>query len=235
MMKKSYSSLPRGYSFRRRCWVRCGLSMEASELPVEALLTERIDSPEEFVALAGRVCHQLLDPTPRFRDALREYAAQRLVETVVEGLYELRSRQILGFSVCPLVTESVRFDDLAQVDIVFCAAILTLTTSGAGEGTRAHQCYLGMYRTYYQEILVKYVRRRLEALLDPAQMTKDERFETTVIEQLGGVLLDLRRCFPLEPYQTRLKESLLTPASALADLRRLCRDMKDEARRSLKI
>ena len=239
MMKKTYGSLPKTYDVRRRARVHCGLSMESSTLQVAPNLLQGVSTAEELAAVAGRVYDRSLAQAPRFKRGLQEYSAQHLVETMVEGLLQLTSNEIEGFSICPLVTESIRSLALnrveAEVEINFCAAILTFYTAPESAAARAHDGHLGLYQTYYREILLKYVTRRMEEILDPSASTAIEKFEAHVTESLGMVLSEIRRLFPLEPYQDRYEQTPATGDRKVELVRKICRDMKAEARRRLRI
>src|SRR5262249_44182813 len=158
MMKKTYGTLPKAYDVRRRVRVRGDLSMESSSLRVLPGLLQRIATAEELGVEAARIYERSLEGTPRFRRALREYSSQHLLETMVEGLLQLSSKEIEGFSICPLVTESIRCLTLnrveAEVELSFCSAILTFYTASESPAAQAHDGHLGLYRTYYREILL---------------------------------------------------------------------------------
>jgi hypothetical protein len=239
MMRKTYGSLPRAPGVRRRVRVRGALSLESSSLRVAPDLLQGVSTGEELGAAAGRVYRESLDGAPRFRQALQEYSAQHLVETLVEGLLQLSSNEIEGFSICPLVTESIRCASLnrieAQVEVAFCAAVLTFYTEPESAAARAHDGHLDLYRTYYQDVLLKYVTRRLEETLDPGSTSRVEEFEAGVTQALGEVLQDLRRLFPLEPYQDRYERTPGEPERRAEIIRRLCRDLRADARRRLRI
>ena len=116
MMKKTYGSLPKAYETRRRVRVRCALTIESNTLQVRPDLLRRVSTVEELGNVAGKVYDDSLSGAPRFRRALREYSAQHLVETMVEGLLQLNSNEIEGFSICPLVTESIRCLSLNRIE-----------------------------------------------------------------------------------------------------------------------
>jgi len=239
MMKKTYGALPKAYDSRRRARVRCRLSIESSSVQVAPDLLKDVSTAEELGLAAGRVYDRSLAGTPRFKQALQEYSAQHLVETLVEGLLQLTSKEIEGFSICPLVTESIRCLSLnrieADVDVNFCAAILTFYTTQESAAARARDGHLGLYRTYYQDILLKFVTRRMEELLDPSAASRIEEFEAQVTRSLGAVLSELRRRFPLEPFQDRYEQAPGTSDRKAEVVRKLCRDMRAEARRRLRI
>jgi hypothetical protein len=239
MMKKTYGSLPKIYELRRRVRVRGALSMESSSLRVAPDLLRGISTAEDLGVQAGRIYDRSLAGAPRFGRALRAYSAQHLVETMIEGLLQLTSKEIEGFSICPLVTESIRclaFNRIeAEVDVRFCSAILTFYTAAESPAARAHEGHLGLYRTYYREILLKFVSRRLEELLDPAAASQVEEFEALVTNALSQALAELRRLFPLEPYQDRYEGEPDSAGQKAELVRRICRDMKADARRRLRI
>jgi hypothetical protein len=239
MMKKTYASLPNVYGLRRRVRVRGELSMESSSIRVDAEQLQGVRNVEDLGILADRIYDRSLEGAPRFRKALQAYSAQHLIETLIEGLLQLGSKEIEGFSICPLVTESVRGLALgrveAEVEIRFCSAILTFYTALESPAARAHDGHLGLYRTYYREVLLKFVRRRLEEELDPAAATHVEQFEAQVTNALVRALAELRRLFPLEPYQDRYEREPLPPGRKAELVRRICRDMKADARRQLRI
>src|SRR5436190_4108346 len=239
MMKKTYGSLPKAYDLRRRVRVRRELSMEASSLRVSPDLLQGVTTAQELGAQAAGIYDRSLEAAPRFRRALQEYSAQHLVETMIEGLLQLSSKEIEGFSICPLVTESVRCLALnrieAEVEVRFCSAILTFYTAAESPAARAHDGHLGLYRTYYREILLKFVSRRLEEGLDPAAVSQVEEFEAQVTHALSESLAELRRLFPLEPYQDRYEREPIPPEEKTELVRRICRDMRAEARRRLPV
>jgi hypothetical protein len=239
MMRKTYGSLPKAHGAQRRGRVRCALSIESSSVRIDPDFLKGVSTSEELASAAGQIYDWSLEETFRFRRALQEYSAQHLVETLVEGLLELTQREIEGFSICPLVTESIRCLALnraeAQVEVNFCAAILTFYTVADSAVARAQGGQLELYRTYYKDILLKYVTRRLEESLDPSARTRMEAFEALVTETLGRILQELRRVFPLEPYQDRYERAPVTPDDKAGVVRKICRDMKSEARRRLGI
>jgi hypothetical protein len=238
-MKKTYGSLPKVYELGRRVRVRGELSMESSSIRVSPDLLQGVSTAQQLGARAAEVYDQSLDGTPRFRKALQEYSAQHLVETMIEGLLQLSSKEIEGFSICPLVTESVRCLSStrlgAEVELRFCSAILTFYTAVESPAAQAHDAHLGLYRTYYREILLQFVRRRLEEGLDPEAASQVEEFEAHVTHALSEALAELRRLFPLEPYQDRYEREPVPPDRKAELVRRICRDMRDDARRRLRL
>ena len=239
MMKKTYASLPKPYALHRRVHVRGDLSMESSSIRVPADLLEGVASAQDLGARAAEIYDLSLNGAPRFKNALQEYSAQHLVETMIEGLLQLSSKEIEGFSICPLVTESVRCLALNRIDagveVRFCSAILTFYTAAESPAARAHDGHLGLYRTYYREILLKFVGRRLEESLDPAAASQVEEFEAQVTHALSNALAELRRLFPLEPYQDRYEREPLPPERKAELVRKICRDMRADARRRLRL
>jgi hypothetical protein len=239
MMRKTYASLPNAHSLRRRVRVRGSLSMESSSLRVPPRLLLGVGTAQELGAEAGRIYDRSLEGAPRFRGALREYSAQHLVETIIEGLLQLSSKEIEGFSICPLVTESVRCPALrrieAEIEIRFCSAILTFYTALESPAAQSHDGHLALYRTYYREILLRFVCRRLEERLDPAGAGRVEEFEAQVTHALSEALAELRRLFPLEPYQDRYEREPMSPDRKAELVRRICRDMRADARRRLRL
>jgi hypothetical protein len=239
MMKRTYGSLPKLYDLGRRVRVRADLSMESSSIRVPPELLDGVATARELGDRAAEIYDRSLGEAPRFRKALQEYSAQHLVETMIEGLLQLSSKEIEGFSICPLVTESIRCLSSnrvsAEVEIQFCSAILTFYTAAESPAARAHDGHLGLYRTYYREILLKFVRRRLEEGLDPAAASRVEEFEAQVTHALSEALAELRRIFPLEPYQDRYEREPLPPEQKAELVRRICRDMREDARRRLRL
>jgi hypothetical protein len=239
MMRKTYASLPKPYQALRRARVRCALFLESSSLQVEPEVLRGVATVEELGAAAGKIYDRVLAGAPRFERALEDFSARHLVETMIEGLLQLNSREIEGFSICPLVTESIRCPTLsrveAEVEVVFCAAVLTFYTAPESAAALAHDGHLGLYRTYYKDVLLKHVTRRMEEKLDPAAAVGIEEFEARVTQELGDALSELRRLFPLEPYQDRYEGAGGPPERRAEIVRRLCRDMKAEARRLLRI
>src|SRR5438045_2315513 len=103
MMKKTYGSLPKRHDLGRRVQVSGELSMESNSIRVTPDLLDGVATAQELGSRAAEVYERSLEGTPRFRKALQEYSAQHLVETMMEGLLQLSSKEIEGFSICPLV------------------------------------------------------------------------------------------------------------------------------------
>ena len=243
MLRKSYGSLPRlralpGRAGRAaRCRVQCRLDMEAHRLRVDPALLMPTFSPPELAETARQLYEESLEGVPLFARALQEFSAQHLVETIVEGLLQLTSDEIEGFSVCPLVTESIRCvprdHGAADFSIQFRAALLTYFTDRESAVAAAHQGHRELYRTYYEEILVRYVTRRMEELLDPVRAGRIDQLEAHGAETLGQALSELRRLFPLEPFQQKYESEPATPDQKAGAIRSICRNMRLEARRRL--
>jgi hypothetical protein len=243
MLRKSYGSLPRIHDFRgearTRCRVRCRLDMEAHQIRVDPDLLLATNSPEELAETARRLYEDSLEGVPRFAQALQEFSTQHLVETIVEGLLQLTSDEIEGFSVCPLVTESIRCvsrdHEASELSVMFRAALLTYYTDRESAVAVAHEGHRELYRTYYNEILVRYATRRMEELLDPVRAARSDQLEAHGSEALGQALAELRRIFPLEPFQQQYERAPATPDQKAATVRTICRDMKLEAHRRLRV
>jgi hypothetical protein len=243
MLRKGYGSLPRLHSIpgeaRRvsRCKVRCRLEMEVHRLRVDPTLLMPTFSPPELAETARRLYEESLEGVPRFAQALQSFSAQHLVETIVEGLLQLTSDEIEGFSVCPLVTESIRClprdHGTSDVTVQFRAALLTYFTDRESAVVVAHEGHRELYRTYYDEILVRYATRRMEELLDPVRAARPDQMEAHSAETLGQALSELRRIFPLEPFQQRYETAPSTPDQKASTVRTICRDMRLEAKRRL--
>jgi hypothetical protein len=242
MMRKTYGSLPKLYAVPEprkggRCRVRCRLEMEANSVRVEPGFPSAADSPEKLAEAAGEIYERALRGTPLFAQSLREYSAQHLIETIVEGLLQLTSNEIEGFSICPLVTESIRCiprDRMPpEVDVTFRAAILTFYTEEESDVARAHEGHLELYRTYYQDVLIRYSARRMSELLDPVRAGRLEDFEAHSTASLGQALDELRRLFPLEPFQLKYEAAPVTPDQKAGVVRAICRQMRLEAKRRL--
>src|ERR1043165_7170020 len=103
MMKKTYGSLPKLYDLGRRVRVRAALSMESSSIRVSPDLLDGVASARERGDRAAAGSDRSRGEAPRLRKALQESSAQHLVETMIEGLLQLSSKEIEGFSICPLV------------------------------------------------------------------------------------------------------------------------------------
>jgi hypothetical protein len=238
MMRKTYGSLPRIQAMPR-CRVRCGLSIESASIPVTEEFLAGPINPGKLVESTTKLLEQSLEGVPVFSKALQEFSARHLLETIAEGVLQLTIGEIEGFSVCPLVTSSIRCLSRSRVDaeveVNFCAAILTYFTSLDSAAARSHDGHLGLYKTYYRDVLVKFASRRLEELLDPGPLARSEKLEPHVTETLGRVLAELRQRFPLEPYQEQYEQ-----AEAGSDLkeglvRKLCQAMRGDAKRRLGI
>lgn len=245
MMRKTYGSLPKLYAVppetgkKPRCRVRCRVEMESNSVKVEPGLLPASGSSRELAEAAGRIYSESLRGTPRFAESLQEYSAQHLIETIIEGLLQLTSNEIEGFSICPLVTESIRCvprDRLpTDVDVTFRSAILTFYTEEESAVAQAHEGHLELYRTYYQDVLIRYAARRMSELLDPVRAGRVEDFEAHTAESLGQALAELRRLFPLEPFQQRYEAAPVTPDQKAGTVRTICREMRQEAKRRLGI
>jgi hypothetical protein len=237
MMRKTYGSLPK-IQAQPRCRVRCALSIESESLQVSDELGAPF-TPGKLAEGATRILEQSLEGSPRFARALQEFSAQHLLETVAEGLLQLAAGEIEGFSVCPLVTSSIRCLSRsridAEVEVNFCAAILTYFKELESAAARSHDGHLGLYRTYYHDILLKYVARRLEELLDPAPLARTGELEHHVTQTLGRVLTELRERFPLEPYQEQYEHADPGPDQKSGVVRKLCQQMRIDAKRRLGI
>jgi hypothetical protein len=238
MMRKTYGSLPR-IQAHPRCKVRCALSIESHSVMVPGGVGAGSIDPGRLAESTTQILEQSLDGAPLFSKALQEFSARHLLETVAEGVLQLATGEIEGFSVCPLVTSSIRCLSRsrveAQVEVNFCAAILTYYTAADSATARAHDGHLGLYRTYYRDVLLKFVSRRLEELLDPAPLARPETLESHVTSTLGRVLGELRERFPLEPYQERYEQAPPGPDRKEGVVRRLCRAMRIDAKRRLGI
>jgi hypothetical protein len=186
-----------------------------------------------------RLLEQSLEGAPVFSKALQEFSARHLLETIAEGVLQLAMGEIEGFSVCPLVTSSIRCHSKsrfeAEIEVNFCAAILTYFTALESAAARSHEGHLGLYQTYYRDVLLKFASRRLEQLLDPAPLSRAEALEAHVTETLGRVLSELRERFPLEPYQERYEQAEPGPDLKADTVRKLCQDMRADAKRRLGI
>ena len=242
MMRKTYGSLLKLYAVPPgkkgvRCRVRCRLEMESNSVRLEPGVLSPASAPGEIAEAAGRIYERSLRGAPLFARALQEYSAQHLIETIVEGLLQLMSNEIEGFSICPLVTESIRCiprDRLpADVDVTFRAAILTFYTDEESAVARAHEGHLELHRTYYQDVLIRYAARRMAELLDPVRAGRLEDFEAHTSESLAQALAELRRLFPLEPFQQKYENEPATPDQKAGIVRTICRGMRQEAKRRL--
>lgn len=245
MMRKTYGSLPKLHALppeTRRgvgCRVRCRLDIEANRVRVKPGLLSPAAPAGAVASAAGRIYEESLKGTPLFARALQEFSAQHLIETIVEGLLQLTSDEIEGFSICPLVTESIRCVPRgrlpADVDVSFRAAILTFYAEEESAVARAHEGHLELYRTYYQDVLVRYAARRMAELLDPVRAGRVEDFEAHATSSLGQALAELRRLFPLEPFQQKYEDAPVTSDQKAGVVRAICREMRQEARRRLGI
>ncbi len=195
--------------------------------------------PEALARATGAIYAEGLELAPRFALTLQDYAADELVRTVVTGLLELASRTIEGFSVCPLLTESVRCTSLAaddaEVEVRFCAAVLTFFMVPEGPTAEAHDGHLGLYQTYYREILTRFATRRMEEILNEFSAARRSDLERQATEALSRGLVELRTRFPLDPFQSRWERMLRDGRDPQAALRRLRASMREEARRRLGI
>jgi hypothetical protein len=222
-----------------RCRVRCGLSIESAGIPVTEEFLAGPINPGKLVDSTTKLLEQSLEGVPIFSKALQEFSARHLLETIAEGVLQLSIGEIEGFSVCPLVTSSIRCLSRsrveAEVEVNFCAAILTYFTSLDSAAARSHDGHLGLYRTYYRDVLIKFVSRRLEELLDPGPLARSEKLEPHVTETLGRVLTELRQRFPLEPYQERYEQAEAGPDLKAAVVRKVCQAMRGDAKRRLGI
>src|SRR5262245_44304460 len=238
MMRKTYGSLPKMRP-TRRCRVRCMLSIESKGISVTGEFIGGPINPERLADATTQILERSLEGVPLFSKALQEFSARHLLETVAEGGLQLATGEIEGFSVCPLVTSSIRCLSRsrveAEVEVNFCAAILTYFTSLDSTAAQSHDGHLGLYRTYYREILLNYVARRLEELLDPEPLTRRETIESHVTKALGQVLTELRTKFPLEPYQERYEKAEPGPDLKADFVRKLCQDKQVDAKRRLGI
>jgi hypothetical protein len=245
MMRKSYGSLPKLHALPRqakedvRRRVRCRLEMESSRVRVMPGEASPGDFGRNLGEAAVRICDRGLRGAPRFAAALQEYSARHLVETIVEGLLQLTSNEIEGFSICPLVTESLRFtprDPLpAGIDVTFRAAILTFYAEEESAVAKAHEGHLLLYTTYYKDVVLRYAARRMSELLEPVRAVRLEDLEAHATESLGQALSELRRLFPLEPFQEKYESAPATPDQKAGIVRAICRGMRQEARRRLGI
>jgi hypothetical protein len=243
MLRKGYGSLPRVHDLPRdarrisRCKVHCRLEMEARRLRVDPAMLMPTFSPPELAETARRLYEESLEGVPRFARALQEFSAQHLIETIVEGLLQLTSDEIEGFSVCPLVTESIRCvprdHGTTDVAVMFRAALLTYFTDQESAVAVAHEGHRELYRTYYEEILVRYATRRMEELLDPVRAARLDQLEAHTAETLGQALSELRRLFPLEPFQQEYENGPSSSDQKASLVRTICRDMKLEAKRRI--
>ena len=236
MLRKTYGSLPRIQAMPR-CRVRCALSIESQSLQVTREFLGDTFSPGRLADATTKLLEQSLDGVPVFGKALQEFSARHLLETIAEGVLQLAMGEIEGFSVCPLVTSSIRCLAKSRVD-----AEVEVNFSGeasdecgASAAARSHDGHLGLYRTYYRDILIKFVSRRLEELLDPTPLSRPEALEGHVTETLGRVLTELRSRFPLEPYQERYEQSEAGPDQKVGVVRKLCQAMRADAKRRLGI
>jgi hypothetical protein len=243
MLRKTYGSLPKLYPVPpetgkdARCRVRCRLEMESASVRVDPAVLSVSGSTGELAEAAALIYAESLRGTPHFARSLQEFSARHLIETIVEGLLQLTSEEIEGFSICPLVTDSIRCIPRnglpADVEVTFRAAIFTFATEEESTVARAHEGHLELYRTYYQDVLVKYAARRMAELLDPVRAGRIEDFEAHTTESLGQALAELRRLFPLEPFQQKYESAPVTPDQKAGIVRAICREMRQEARRRL--
>jgi len=237
-MRKTYGSLPRIQAMPR-CRVRCGLSIESQSIPVTEEFLGGPFNSGKLVESTTKLLEQSLEGVPVFAKALQEFSARHLLETIAEGVLQLTIGEIEGFSVCPLVTSGIRCLSRSRVDaeieVNFCAAILTYFTSLDSAAARSHEGHLGLYRTYYRDILLKFVSRRLEELLDPGPLARAEALEPHVTETLGRVLSELRHRFPLEPYQEKYEQAETGTDQKAAMVRKICQSMRLDAKRRLGI
>jgi hypothetical protein len=238
MMRKTYGSLPRIQAMPR-CRVRCALSIESESVQVTADVLGGPINPGRLAEATTRILERSLEGAPLFAKALQEYSARHLLETIAEGVLQLTANEIEGFSVCPLVTSSIRCQSRSRVDaeveVNFSAAILTYFAVPDSAAARSHDGHLGLYRTYYRDILLKFVARRLEQLLDPAPLARPEELEKHVTVTLGRVLTELRERFPLEPYQERYEQADPGDDQKTAVVRKICQAMRADAKRRLAI
>jgi len=238
MLRKTYASLPRLQAMPR-CRVRCALSIESEGIQVTGELLGSTFNPGKLAEATTTLLEQSLDGVPVFAKALQEFSARHLLETIAEGVLQLAMGEIEGFSVCPLVTSSIRCLSRSRVDceveVNFSAAILTYFSALESAAARSHDGHLGLYRTYYRDVLLKFVSRRLEELLDPGPLTRPEELEGHVTQTLGRVLTELRSRFPLEPYQEKYEQADPGPDKKAAVVRKLCQSMRADAKRRLGI
>jgi hypothetical protein len=238
MLRKTYGSLPRIQAMPR-CRVRCALSIESKSIQVARDFLGETFNPGRLAEATTKLLEQSLDDVPAFAKALQEFSARHLLETIAEGVLQLAMGEIEGFSVCPLVTSSIRCLSKSRVDaeveVNFSAAILTYFTELESAAAKSHDGHLGLYRTYYRDILLKFVSRRLEELLDPGPIGRPESLEAHVTETLGRVLTELRSRFPLEPYQEKYEQADVGPDLKAGIVRKLCQAMRADAKRRLGI
>jgi hypothetical protein len=238
MLRKTYGSLPR-FQAMPRCRVRCALSIESESIQVTREFLGETVSPGRLAETTTKLLEQSLDGVPVFSKALQEFSARHLLETIAEGVLQLAMGEIEGFSVCPLVTSSIRCLSRtrsdAEVEVNFSAAILTYFGELESAAARSHDGHLSLYQTYYRDILIKFVSRRLEELLDPGPLARHESLESHVTETLGRVLTELRTRFPLEPYQERYENADPGEDVKSGVVRKLCQSMRVDAKRRLGI
>jgi hypothetical protein len=120
----------------------------------------------------------------------------------------------------------------AEVEVNFSAAILTYFTELESAAAKSHDGHLGLYRTYYRDILLKFVTRRLEELLDPGPIGRPESLEGTSRRRWAACSRSSATGSRWNP--TRRSTSRRTsdrPEGGI--VRKLCQAMRADAKRRL--
>jgi hypothetical protein len=220
-----------------RCEVRCTLSLESGFQWIRVESLQAVTTPEEFVAVAREIYERCLEGAPRFSRAIEDRSLPNLVENLIDGMMKLAREEANGFSLCPLVTESVRFASTPwggiEVAIHFLVALLTFVTES--ECASSHQDLWNLCHTYYQDILLVFVRRRLAVGIDPTHLTDVKEAQAEIGSVLTSALTDLRSALPLRAFQERYEEGQERLVERTGFLFNLCAQMRDEARRRLGI
>jgi hypothetical protein len=217
--------------------VRCSLSLELGFQRVELDALRAAGSPELVVAVAREIYERGLEVVPRFSRAVEGRSLGDLVETLVDGMETLLREEATGFSLCPLVTERVKFAALpdGQIELVvdFSAALLTFATDLACAAT--HEDLGILCHAYYDEVFLPFVRRRLVAGVEAARATDLEEVRSEIVRVLTGALGDLRSGFPLHAVQRRYEEAQQRSEVKTGFVFALLAQMREEARRWLGI
>jgi hypothetical protein len=196
-----------------RVSVRCAISVERGRV----LFDPESGRPEALLS-------KVMEGSPRFHGAADEGALQRILETVHEGMKQVRQGGTEGFTLCPVVTERMSYEGgRGELEVVFCTALWTFLVQGARSNPAPLE---SLCQDYFSHVLLPFVGQSLVTGLEGAGEVEEE----ACLWALHHALADLGERFPLAPYQHQYGAALERSGNAVSAGREVSERMIREAR-----